>query len=328
MISVLDQPTLNLLTAPGPRLPGLENWLMAEVWTSERLQVSGGSPSSYLTSGEQEVNRLETLLSASAPSYFNELLAPADETIAGFLKRNPDACVVILDGCSLRELPKLTELARISQRPVLSTATGRSATPSSTTHFVAQGLGLGLPVLGPSQLKSRSELADHGIRFHYFQQPNEAQQISDEPGNIIVWHRFPDLRFMDSTAASAEMYDAVWDTLNLVWQRTVQALPPKRKILVTSDHGYIFLGAGLSDRSLDGCDRPLQGKRDLAFSPEESLPDPQPGLWIDQQRRLAMVTGRCHNRPQAPSPSKSIYRHGGLSLMEVLTPWLVLGPME
>ena len=40
------------------------------------------------------------------------------------------------------------------------------------------------------------------------------------------------------------------------------------------------------------------------------------------------IAGRVHNRPQAPSPSSSLYRHGGLSLMEMLTPWLVLGPKE
>ena len=39
-----------------------------------------------------------------------------------------------------------------------------------------------------------------------------------------------------------------------------------------------------------------------------------------------MLAGRCHNRPQAPSASRSWYRHGGLTLMEMLTPWLVLEP--
>ena len=32
-------------------------------------------------------------------------------------------------------------------------------------------------------------------------------------------------------------------------------------------------------------------------------------------------------RPQAPSASQSVYRHGGLTLMEMLTPWLVFGPI-
>jgi len=60
----------------------------------------------------------------------------------------------------------------------------------------------------------------------------------------------------------------------------------------------------------------------------EELPEKRPGLWVDPARRLAVVAGRVHNRPQAPSPSNSMYRHGGLSLMEMLTPWLVLGPKE
>ena len=52
------------------------------------------------------------------------------------------------------------------------------------------------------------------------------------------------------------------------------------------------------------------------------------GLWGDPARRLAVLTGRIHNRPQAPSPSQSLYRHGRLSLMEMLTPWFILGPKE
>jgi hypothetical protein len=134
---------------------------------------------------------------------------------------------------------------------------------------------------------------------------------------------------MDSTASSAEMYDGIWDTLGMVWKNTVQALPATRSVLVTSDHGYVFFGAGLSDTNPEQADRPLQGKRFRQFSDDEPFPEEgTPGLFLDLSRRMAVLQGRCHNRPQAPSPSKSLYRHGGLSLMEVLTPWLVIGPME
>ena len=70
----------------------------------------------------------------------------------------------------------------------------------------------------------------------------------------------------------------------------------------------------------------MEGKRFRSFGSDEALPAPRPGLWVDRQRRLAMLAGRCHNRPQAPSASRSVYRHGGLTLMEMLTPWLVLEP--
>ena len=50
-------------------------------------------------------------------------------------------------------------------------------------------------------------------------------------------------------------------------------------------------------------------------------------LCVDKTRWLAILVGRPHNWPQAPSASQSVYRHGGPTLMEMLTPWLVLGPV-
>ncbi len=52
-----------------------------------------------------------------------------------------------------------------------------------------------------------------------------------------------------------------------------------------------------------------------------------PGLRVDAPRRLAILDGRAHNRPQGPSASQSVSRHGGLPITEMLTPWLVLGPV-
>lgn len=97
--------------------------------------------------------------------------------------------------------------------------------------------------------------------------------------------------------------------------------------LVPGSHGYVFLKSGFSDTRLKNADRTLDGKRFRFFPPDERLPTPTTGLWVDESRRLAILTGRAHNRPQAPSASQSVYRHGGFSLMEMLTPWLVLGPV-
>jgi hypothetical protein len=331
MTSLLDPTSVDLWTRPEPRLPHLKKWLLEEVWTTERFKGCGAAPAEYLKTGEKMVNEKEALLTAAADSYFKELAtaqAPA-KTIVEFFDKYINGAVVIFDGCSLRELPRLLELAKSSRRPVVECTCGRSALPSTTEHFINDRLGLDLPVVAPSELVSRRELRDHGIRYYFFQKPNEFQHISEESVPILLWHRFPDLRFMDSAASSAEMYDGMWDALGTVWKNSVQALPAKRNVLVTSDHGYVFFGAGLSDTNLEHADRPLQGKRFREFSDNEPFPEEGTlGLFLDRQRRTAILQGRCHNRPQAPSPSKSLYRHGGLSLMEVLTPWLVLGPME
>ena len=330
MITPLDLTSLDLLTRPQPRLPQLKEWLFKEVWTSKRFRDCGAVPSEYLNSGEKLVNEAESLITAAADSYLGELIAARTSArpLADFLRQQENSAAVVLDGCSIREMPKFLELAQASRRPVLECTYGCSAIPSTTEHFISDRLGLGLPAIGPSQMVSRHELTEFGIRYHFFQTPNESQHIPEGSGPILLWHRFPDLRFMDSTASSADFYDSIWDSLQMVWQRTVQALPASSHILVTSDHGYVFFGPGLSDRNLDRPDRPLKGKRFYEFPADEPMPQEDAGLYIDQNRRLAAVKGRYHNRPQGPHPAQSLYRHGGVSLMEVLTPWLILGPME
>ncbi|MBN1842855.1 MAG: hypothetical protein JW883_11320 [Deltaproteobacteria bacterium] len=328
-MSALYRDLIDQLTRPGPRLPKIENWLLNDVWTADRFAECGSSPSLYLKAGEKLVNETESLLTSAADSIFDELIASRGNavTIAGFLSEHPDGGVVVFDGCSIREVPRLLTLAEASKRPALSICCGRSAIPSSTERFVGDRLGFELPATGPSKLVQRHEFQEQGISCHYFQTPSEVQTICDESGGILLWSRFPDLRFMDSSACSAEMYDGIWDGFDLVWRNTVQAIPPERTILVTSDHGYIFLGAGFSDQNLESIDRPLKGKRYRKFAEDEALPENNPHIWVDRTRRIGAIKGRCHNRPQAPSASQSLYRHGGISLMEILTPWVVLGPM-
>lgn len=326
----LNRALLDTLTQSGFRLPGLIRWLMDEVWTIDRYRVVGEKPAKYLLEGEALVHEREKILTLAGDSVYDELAAlPSDGcSISAFLAQNPGASVVVLDGCSVRELPKLVMLAAASGRPVVKKDYGRAAVPSETETFIKDRMGLGLPAIAPNGLPGRRDLRERGICAYWFRQPTERIAIEDSPESALLWTRYPDMRFMDTHASSADLFDSIWDMLDGVWKVTVQAVPASRPVLVTSDHGYIFLGTGLSDPGLNGVDRPLDGKRFRAFPPEEPLPARGPGLWVDPAQRLAVLAGRVHNRPKAPSPSQSLYRHGGLSLMEMLTPWLVLGPKE
>ena len=328
--NVLDRNLIDLLTKPGARLPGLARWLMEDVWTMAHYRALGEKPAAYLLQGETLVHRRETVLTLAGDSIYGELATPPpqERTIRGFLNVHRGAAVVILDGCSIREIPRLMELAHESGRPILESGYSRAAVPSETAQFIADRTGLGLSTIAPNDLPGRRELRDQGIRAYWFRQPTEKQTIEQTDMTLLLWMRFPDMRFMDTHAASADLFDAIWDMLETVWMRTVQAVPSSKSVLVTSDHGYIFLGQGLSEPRLQGVDKLLEGKRFRWFEPHETLPEKRPGLWVEPARRLAVLAGRAHNRPQAPSPSQSLYRHGGLSVMEMLTPWLVLGPKD
>lgn len=326
--AALDRDLLDHLTRPGTRLPELERWLLDEVWTQAAFESAGRSPQTYLLRGEKLVSERENLLRIAAASLFDELTAaPADgKTIGEFFSQNQKSATVVFDGCSLREVPRLLELAKASRRDVLELGCSRAAVPSETEYFVSERLGLGLPTIGPSQLPGRGELKQRNVRFYYYRQTSDHHTIQDGEESFLLWSRFPDQRYTDSTATDESMFDGLWDGLEQAWRRTVQAVPPDRKVLVTSDHGYIFLGSGLSDPSLKGADRVLDGKRFRVFEPNEPLPVSGNGLWVDASRRLAVLAGRGHNRFQGPG-AQSVYRHGGLTLMEMLTPWLLLGPV-
>jgi hypothetical protein len=62
---------------------------------------------------------------------------------------------------------------------------------------------------------------------------------------------------------------------------------------------------------------------------EEGTPEPtHPDLAIRQTPdagRVAVIRGRVQTHPPGDAANK-LYKHGGLSLMEMLTPWIVLEP--
>lgn len=296
----------------------------------DRYLAVGQRPDEYLREGEALVHQRETLLTLAGESLYDELASgpPANRSIRAYWERFSDASVVILDGCSLRELPRLVELAAASGRPTLEKGYSVAAIPSETEPFIKQRMGLGLPAIAPSGLPGRRELRDQGIRAYWIRQPTERIAIEETSEAVLLWMRFPDMRFLDSAAATPELFDSIWDTMQTVWMKTVQAVPSSKPVLVASDHGYIFLGQGLSEPTLNEVDKLLDGKRFREFAAHESLLERRRGLWVDPARRLAVLAGRVHNRPQAPSPSNSLYRHGGVSLMEMLTPWLMLGPKD
>ena len=324
----MDRALLDRLTAPGPRLPWIATWLSDTVWTMDAFRQAD-SPARYMEKGESQVKDLEVILAASSEAAYRELVEKpsADRTVKGFFDRNPRGSAVILDGCSIRELPRLAELAVQGKRRIVETGYARAAIPSETEDFISDRLGYDLPRLGPSQLSNRREFSAQGVDFHYHRNRADAVTLGSQ-AHAIIWSRFPDQIYLDSQASNSDMYDAIWDNLELVWKKTVQALPPDSPVLVTSDHGFIFLGGGLNDPGLERVDDALGGSRCRVFAENEQLPSAGRGLYIDKERRLGVLIGRCHNKPRAMSPYHSLYRHGGLSLMEMLTPWLVLGPME
>jgi hypothetical protein len=311
------------LRRPGQRLPSVIDWLGSEVWTQTRFESL--DPESYLSEGERRVYQLEELLSAAADRFYDELASAAAQKnliLDTFSSSKPTA-FVIFDGTSLREVPLFLRMAAQSGYSVMKQGITYSGLPSNTIEFVEQRL-LGKAVT-PKELPQRKELKERRIRAYYYDAPIRTHHIpGDETATLILWSAFPDVTYQDSGARFARHFAELIPLFETAWKSTVMQVPRDYRIIVTSDHGYIFFGAGLASprRSQDALNV-LDQDRSKRFSDSERLPDPHPDLQILPERRLAMLRGRVKNRPKGPAGNR-LYRHGGLSLMEVLLPWLVL----
>jgi hypothetical protein len=310
------------LIDPGSRLPWIKHWLIDEVWSSERYK--SGSRTDFLHKGEDEVNRFEAFISSAARRVYDELISPPEVTKRLLtILSSPDTAVVIFDGLSVREIPIILALAEKSGFRISNIDISLAAIPSETIDFIERELPCGR--IAPSQLQGRKELKEKGIAALYHQ--NYVLPLSGEyDGNaLLVWCSFPDLTYKDSAAKFENHFENIHVRFETAWINTVQQIKGKKRIIVTSDHGYVFFGTGM-DFPTTADQRELNDYfgNDRSVSLQEKPSPPQSDdVFVDSLRNVAMIKGRVKTKSTGEAASR-LYKHGGLSLMEMITPWIEL----
>lgn len=315
------------LISPNPRLSAIGEWLMKEVWQVEGYPHE--DPGIFLRSGEEKVNELEGVLCAAAPRVYDEFQAPPESNrdLLQYLTNQNPCAGVVFDGLSLREVPAILHLAEESGFKVVEVGFAQAAVPSETVDFVNDRLGL--PNTSPVQLPARQALREQGIAAYYFSHPNYRGQLDATYPALLIWSAFPDVTYKDSGARFAEHFAQLDQTLKAAWTNTVQQIPKRRRILITSDHGYIFFGHGLSSPrqnvELAEITRRFGGQRFCRLADGETLLEhPDVAVLNDHWGKpVMMLRGRVQTHVPGEQ-SNRLYKHGGLSLMEMLTPWIVL----
>lgn len=322
-MEILEQSLFKRLINPGSRLTWIINWLLEEVWDSERYQNL--TPIEFLRMGEEKVNRFELLAASAADRIYGELLSAPDPSrkLLSALSE-PNTAVVVFDGLSIREVPMILNLAHKSGLCVSLTGTSKAAIPSETIDFVDRELPCGR--IAPSQLQTRKELKKKGIIAIYSRDITQSLSTEYENSPLLVWSSFPDSTYKDSGAKFESHFENIHTLFETAWMNIVQAIKGKKRIIITSDHGYIFFGTGM-----DFPRSPLETRalnayfgNDRNVSLEESAQPPvSDDLFVVQSQNVAMVKGRVRTRSTGDAAGK-LYRHGGLSLMEMITPWIEL----
>jgi hypothetical protein len=321
------------LLADNARLPDIKSWLLETVWTRSRYHDS--EPEQYLRGGEEAVYGLEELIATGAQEIWGELAAesrsaPTIKTWLGLdasssnIHHPPSPkAAVVLDGLSLREFPLMLKLAEDSGFRVKSASAVATCLPTETTDFVEQRV-LGAR-LSPSALPGRTELTEHNVEAFYLEHPT-SRYTPTKDRSVLLWSTYPDRLFADDAARTEALFTNFHrNYIPTIWKNSVQTIPRGLPIVVTSDHGYIFLGASFETTRASEAPSLLGQSRFKEFVSGESFPQWNPDLQLLPERRVALLRGRMRTRPQGAS-SRKLYQHGGFSLMEVLVPWIELEP--
>ncbi len=110
----------------------------------------------------------------------------------------------------------------------------------------------------------------------------------------------------------------------MVWKNIILSIPNDYKIIITSDHGYVYLNNGFaSGLSGEAALSFLQQERFRYFYHDENPPQNFSEFRLFSNRSLVMIKGRIKNSPNGHSSNK-VFSHGGLSFMEMLVPWFVI----
>jgi hypothetical protein len=280
---------------------------------------------------EQEVGELDDLISTSAWDLWNAFQAGVPRTsdeLKTFWKRpHVGKAILILDGLSMRELPHLIKGASDHGLKVLTNKVTASEIPPETDPFAA--------ALGFS---SRSALSG-APKSPFF--PDAKTTVTDmdwgsctklltpDP-HWIVWHKMPDDRIhglendgdalgrLSRELADEFSGDAFWEL--------VLKLTTGRALVITSDHGYACGGAffEMPEGPTEFLRETFKGRRSLRG--DGDLGNGSPPLVIplhtpDGPYRLAL--GRRKWKLPGGFPKLT---HGGLTLFEVLSPFLEISP--
>lgn len=235
--------------------------------------------------------------------------------------------VLVLDALSLRELPWLLQGAKEHGFTLQGVTATASELPGETNEF-ARALGLA----------SRSQLQANGGGLAHKLQPAQTETIDlpwkDCEGlvgsasgakNWVFWHHWPDAKLHDYGAGQGlELLtkDAAQQLSSDDFWAFVERLATGRRLVITSDHGYAATGyfPDADGEVAAHLKQTFSSGRSKAGNGDAGPFVPPVALQIDSPHGAHLLAmGRRKWRSQGGYPTLT---HGGLSLLEVLSPFV------
>ncbi len=284
-----------------------------------------------ITMRERQIGIIDNLISSTAWELWNDFPHSVESNSGALVqwwKKDSDAkAILILDGLSLREMPWLLQGAEKHGFSIQTTKAVASEIPAETNEF-AQSLGF----------SSRSSLTNNGAGLsHLFPKAKtdcvnmpwkDAAALIDAHPYWIVWHQWPDiilhqdsgqgqgLELFAQKCADSLSSDDFWEF--------AKRLAQGRSLIITSDHGYAASGLfnNASEEVSNFLKKELKSGRSIAGDGDTGPFIPPVMIRHENTHGIhRLAVGRWNWKSQGGYPTLT---HGGLSLLEVLSPWVEL----
>jgi hypothetical protein len=293
--------------------------------------LTAGKAPSEVTKRDREIGALDYFLSSSGwdlwQAFGDTVERTSDRLIRWWVEPYSAKAVLILDGLSLRELPWLLQGAKDRGFTLHEVTANASELPGETNEF-AQALGFG----------NRSQLQNNGGGLAHKLQPASTECVDypwkdcaglvNAAPNWVFWHHWPDSKVHGAAGAGQGLDTLTHDTANQLssddFWAFVERLATGRRLVITSDHGYAATGYfpdadGEVGQFLKAT---FSSGRSKAGMGETGPFVPPVALQINSPHGdHLLAVGRWKWKSQGGYPTMT---HGGLSLLEVLSPFVEL----
>ena len=251
----------------------------------------------------------------------------AEKLVAWWAEPYGAKAVLILDGLSLRELPWIVEGAK-ERGFTVHRATAYGAEVPSETNAFAHALGFN----SRGQLQNKrggtahrlTPCATECVDFPWA----DCAALVDHSQNWVFWHQWPDYKVHDGSGAGQGLETLSHDvaaqlTSEEFWGFT-ERLATGRRLVITSDHGYAATGLffDAEDQQAKFLRQTLRSRRMMTgnLDPGPYVPPVALQAKNDHGEHL-LALGRWKWKSQGGYPTLA---HGGLSLLEMLCPFVEL----
>ncbi|MCA8070564.1 hypothetical protein [Burkholderia vietnamiensis] len=295
--------------------------------------LAAGNAPSEVVKRDREIGELDLFLSSSGwdlwQAFGDSVERTSDRLTRWWAEPFSAKAVLILDGLSLRELPWLLQGAKEHGFTLREVSANGSELPGETDEF-ARALGFA----------SRGKLQNNGGGLaHKLQAAStesadlpwkDCESLIGSTPNQVFWHHWPDAKLHDIAGQGQGLEPLTKDvaeqlTSDDFWA-FVERLATGRRLVITSDHGYAATGYfpdadGEVGQFLKQTFSSGRSKAGTGLTQNDCGPFVPPvALQINNAHGAHLLAlGRRKWRSQGGYPTLT---HGGLSLLEVLSPWV------